>query len=418
MNDVFVFDSYGYSPDTHEAYFTYKIRDYVYTERLAFAPPAGDVNQVVFDAALRLAFLLVGTSYYKCFPAAKAELPFVVDEWQANFLNSVYRDGISQFIFENKLDPNTLVYFDATGESKSAGELGAEGIVCLQSGGKDSLLLASMLREKGTASTPWYVSSTDVHPSVLDTFETPLRVVKRIIARDELARAKENGGLNGHVPVTYIVTSFAIIDAVLHGENTVLLGIGNEGAEAHAYVGDMAVNHQWSKTWPAEQMFSEYVRRYIATDMRVGSPLRSFTELHIAELFVQHAWGRYGRSFSSCNVGNYRQGNDNTTLGWCGTCSKCANSYLLFAPFVDPAELRDVFGSDLLANPDLVDDFKGLLGIDDAMKPFECVGEVDELRAAYRMALTRGYTALPLDVPESLFDKDANHPAQPWVNEL
>jgi len=55
----------------------------------------------------------------------------------------------------------------------------------------------------------------------------------------------------------------------------------------------------------------------------------------------------------------------------------------------------------------LTETFKGLLGIDGVMKPFECVGEVDELRLAYHMAWenfgTESYQ-LSFDVPKGDFD--------------
>mgnify|MGYP007026543220 FL=1 len=197
----------------------------------------------------------------------------------------------------------------------------------------------------------------------------------------------------------------------------VLAAIGHEGEEPHVYIGDYPVTHQWSKTWPAEQIFQHYVSNNIAT-IHVGSPLRGMSELKIAELFVEYGWGKYSRSFSSCNVGNYKLDHDNTELKWCGNCPKCANSYLLFSAFVEPNDLVQLFGGNLFEKESLIDDFKGLLGIDDVMKPFECVGEIDELRKAYGLALLRGYRPLPFDVPTSDFDKDRVYPSQAWATEM
>ena len=52
------------------------------------------------------------------------------------------------------------------------------------------------------------------------------------------------------------------------------------------------------------------------------------------------------------------------------------------------------------------------------MKPFECIGEIDELRYAYHKSLNRGYQALPFEVPESEFDVSGVYPAQIWAQEL
>jgi hypothetical protein len=198
------------------------------------------------------------------------------------------------------------------------------------------------------------------------------------------------------------------------------VSIGHEGTEAHAHIGDLAINHQWSKTWEAEQLFAEYVAKYVSPDLKIGSPLRSFSELKISELFVKHAWEKFGHSFSSCNVANYRQRADNSRLKWCGNCPKCANAYILFAPFVAAKELQGLFeGQDLFTKPSLEHAFKGLLGIDGVMKPFECVGEVDELRAGYhRVDFSAGYNKLPFDVPTADYDYMQSYKNQAWAHEL
>ena len=207
------------------------------------------------------------------------------------------------------------------------------------------------------------------------------------------------------MPVTYIVQSLALAQAIINGQNIVLTSIGREGNEPHAYIDDLPVNHQWSKTWEAEQLFADYVSRYISPNIKIGSPLRCYSELMIAKLFVKYCWKKYGTSFSSCNVANYRQKTDNQTLHWCGDCAKCANSYLLFAPFVSRSEISSIFPEDLFTKPSLRDTFKGLLGIDGFMKPFECIGEIDELRMAYLMK-QKDYGNLPFEVPEPSPDFD------------
>jgi hypothetical protein len=370
----------------------------------------------VVEKALFLAFVLIGTSYYKVFPTAEVELSHDIDQWQVQFFDKVYQEGLGQFAFENGLTRAELAHFKAsTKDSCTAEKFSGQGILSLQSGGKDSLLTATLLEHAGVSFTPFFVASGDHHPAVLDRLSQPLLVATRSMDRDALKKAAANGGLNGHVPVTYIVQSLALVQAALLGKNQILVSIGHEGAESHAQIGDLAVNHQWSKTWPAEQQFAEYVRRYVSPDMSVGSPLRRFSELRIAELFAKFAWGRFGSEFSSCNVANYRQHADNSTLKWCGDCPKCANAYVLFAPFMPASTLQALFGGqDLFAKPSLEHAFKGLLGVDGVMKPFECVGEVDELRAGYQAA-GDGYAKLPFEVPESSFDRFCSHDHQPWA---
>jgi hypothetical protein len=112
---------------------------------------------------------------------------------------------------------------------------------------------------------------------------------------------------------------------------------------------------------------------------------------------IKDFWDKYGNKFSSCNVANYKQNANNRELKWCGKCAKCANSYLLFAPFVAYEEQRKIFGHDLFEDADLVEIYKGLLGVDGVMKPFECVASRAELKKAYHDRLP-GYGQLPFEV--------------------
>lgn len=420
---AFVFEEYAYDDEKKMASFHYSFDgERHFEERVYFG--GGSTDEQLLDEALKLAFYVVGTSYYKAFPTQKIMFNTAApDERQAAFLQRVYHEGLSQFLFENQLTTAHMAQFVSEKKvSANPSVYDGEGLLVLQSGGKDSLLLATLLAEADDEYTPLYIHSSEAHPQVLDELSQPLRTMRRVLDIDALQTAAHDGALNGHVPVTYIVLAYALIDALLHNENTVLAAIGNEGAEPHAFIDDLPVNHQWSKTWEAEQLFSQYVTDYISPDLHVGSPLRGFSELRIAELFVEKCWETYGHSFSSCNAANYTQGVDNTQLKWCGECPKCANSYLLFSPFVAPKELQSLFdGKDLFAKPSLTETFKGLLGIDGVMKPFECVGEVDELRLAYHMAKEQWKTEiheLPYSIPHASFDYKKVCDAQEWITRL
>ena len=416
----FIFESYSFDPQTKRAEFNYSYdNERRFQESYIFDQVDESYDKDALERALRLAFLLIGTSYYKTFASRDIAIkPFAINEWQAEFLNKVYQEGLSQFAFENDLTREDLAHFMATGESVQLAEYTGKGIISLQSGGKDSLLTAKSLQERGIKFASMYVSSSATHPSIIDQVGAPLTFVRRTIDRDALLLASEEGGKSGHIPITYVITSVAIIQAILTNRDTVLLSIGHEGEEPHHIIDDLEVTHQWSKTWSAEQLLAEYVTKYISADIHVGSALRKYSELRIAELFSNKAWADFGHDFSSCNRANYQQGADNTTLKWCGECPKCANSFLLFAPFIQPDDLKSLFnGQDLFEKSLLTDTFKGLLGIDGVPKPFECIGEIDELRLAYHRRLP-GYGNVPFDVPSSRFDHLYEYPLQPWAAEL
>lgn len=416
----FVFKSYEFNKPESTAEFLYGFDDGREFKELVKFRSTPNYDEKTLDRAMFLAFVILGVSYYKTFPSVDVILPVPIDEWQVKFFDSIYQEGLGQFAFENNLTRGDLAHFKATGQKNEDGySYGGDGILALQSGGKDSLLTASLLTEKNIDFASVYLTSGDHHPKILDEIGSDLTIILRSIDHDELRAALKDGAQNGHVPVTYIVQSLALIQAILLGKNKILTSIAHEGEEPHTYIGDLAVTHQWSKTWAAEESFSEYVSRYISPNIQIGSPLRQYSELRVAEMFVKHAWAKYGHKFSSCNVANYRQGSDNSELKWCGDCPKCANSYLLFAPFLPADDLKSIFGGqDLFVKPSLQHAFKGLLGIDNIPKPFECVGEIEELQLAYHMAQKNGYAQLPFDVPISNFDYMKQYPSQGWATEM
>lgn len=439
---VFRFLSYYFDRSTYTATFVYQgIDNIIFTEKIFFAPKPGTNTSSfnllddpgltqLLDQAMFLAFILIGTSYYKAHPTKNIRLDRPLDDFQARFFSTVFQEGLSQYAFENRLTRDKLATFKPTPgfQNKPAIEYRGQGVLALQSGGKDSLLVAELLNEHNINFVPWYISSSSdrSHPNVIDHLDDGFNHQKASVVYRQIdhLHLQQTGGLNGHVPVTFIVESLALIQAILNNQNVILTSIGREGEEPHAMIGDLPVNHQWSKTWQAEQLMTEYIKRYLSPDLHLGSPIRHLSELRIADLFVQKCWQKYGYSFSSCNEANYKQNSQNGTLKWCGHCAKCANSYLLFCPFIPPQFLQSLFGDkDLFLDQNLTQIFKGLLGVGGEMKPFECVGSVEELRSAYHHRMTTPpiplpqspgatqttywqpvYANLPFRVPESNFN--------------
>src|SRR5574344_498228 len=420
---VFKFLSYYVDKPSLTATFFYQgVDNFIFTEKVSFAPhPKASEGRrfnalndpkldELLDRATFLAFMLIGTSYYKSHPTPNVQIPRQIDPWQAEFFNKVYQEGLSQYAYENGLTRNSLAHFVAnTTTPKPQIKYNGNGIIALQSGGKDSLLVANMLLENHIDFTPWYVSSSQekTHPKVLDNlFPQLINKSASIVVREiDLFHLQQTGGLNGHVPVTFITESLALIQAILNNQNIILTSIGQEGTEPAGLIGDLPINHQWSKTLEAEKLMTEYIKRYVSEDIHLGSPIRKYSELRVAELFVEKCWKQYGYEFSSCNQANYKQNQTNSQLHWCGECAKCANTYLLFCPFLAPHILQSLFADeDLFKKPTLTSTFKGLLGINNSMKPFECVGSVDELRYAYHHRMEVGPQRIPKYVLPKNYD--------------
>ena len=138
------------------------------------------------------------------------------------------------------------------------------------------------------------------------------------------------------------------------------------------------VNHQWSKGWAFESAFGDYLQSHVAADLQYYSLLRPLSELAVARQFAKT--DRYDAHFSSCNR-NFHILGERPTSRWCGVCPKCHFVFLALAPFVPKLRLVGIVGRNLLDDPAQTGGFDALLEYQ-GHKPFECVGEGRESRAA------------------------------------
>jgi hypothetical protein len=109
------------------------------------------------------------------------------------------------------------------------------------------------------------------------------------------------------------------------------------------------------------------------------------SELAVARQFAKT--DRYDAWFSSCNR-NFHILGERPVNRWCGVCPKCHFVFLALAPFMPKPRLTAIFGRNLLDDPSQVAGFDALLEYRDH-KPFECVGEGRESRAAMATLATR-----------------------------
>jgi hypothetical protein len=138
------------------------------------------------------------------------------------------------------------------------------------------------------------------------------------------------------------------------------------------------VNHQYSKTTAFESLFRQVVHTCVSPDIDYFSILRPFSELEIVRRFS--ALKPFHAVYSSCNR-NFHLDGSHIPGHWCGDCPKCRFAALSLAVFLSPAEVRNIQGADLLNDPAQVEGFRSICGLG-RDKPFECVGEAGESRAA------------------------------------
>jgi hypothetical protein len=93
--------------------------------------------------------------------------------------------------------------------------------------------------------------------------------------------------------------------------------------------------------------------------------------------------------FRSCNRA-FHQDPAHRLDHWCGRCDKCCFIDLVLSPYMARTELEGIFGgTEPLENPANQARFDALLGLGEDARPFECVGDVDECRAAVLLAAVR-----------------------------
>ncbi len=332
------------------------------------------------DAALDLLHWTAGISYWKA--GCPPSIDFAdhrPDEWQAAWLARLYREGLAEFAWRNGLDQARWAEFPISERAAAAAEpcaLPRRSLVPM-GGGKDSLVALERLRRRGGELATVQVGQAALIRQVAGAADTHHLVVERHVD-PKLAEFNRLGAWNGHVPITAINACVLIVLALVQGFDRVVFA--NERSADEATLHDAQgrpVNHQFSKSLAFESMLGEWIERYITPDLAVFSLLRRDRELAVCREFAHLE--RYHDVFSSCNRNFHLDGA--RTERWCGRCPKCHFVFLALAPFMAPESLNRIFGANLLEDESQLPGFRDLLAVDGA-KPFECVGEAGEARAA------------------------------------
>lgn len=365
----------------------------VFTDRVVFQfEPVADYSAAVLQRVLRSLWLMNGISYYKAAmsPIIDATAAQLTPE-EADFFSTVYRLGLGQLCYENKLPLDRVARFEPAEGAKSDPQAAPhlQGSLVGLGGGKDSLVATTILDEAGedfaTFSATYMPEENAALGRLARAIGHPHLTIRRRFD-SQLKELNQAGAINGHVPVTAIIMLIGLAAAVLTGRKQVVMSNEASAGEGNVHYDGVEINHQYSKSIEYEQAFAQHIKTSISPDLTAFSLLRPLGELQIAKIFSEGPLERFAGLYSSCNR-NFRH--DADVFTWCGECSKCAFVYLILAPFVSRDRLNAMIGPDLLANPQLEPTYRELLGLS-GHKPFECVGEIDECRAAATLALMSG----------------------------
>jgi hypothetical protein len=343
--------------------------------------------------AARLVYLLAGVSYYKAGAPPLIEVDVPLRPAEEALLSDFYRDGLGEFAYRNELDLNGLeLRAERSGAGSVSAEPGTGGPLVPFGGGIDSIVTVEAVKGRRPDASLFVVTPPNAPFDAIERVVplTGLGVVRVVRHLDPalLRPADETGFLQGHVPVTGIITALATLAACGRGHDAVVLSNEWSASSGNLVVGDRTINHQYSKGWAFESAFSRALSEALGEHPVAFSLLRPYTELWVARRFA--ALPEYHRAFHSCNRA-FSIDPAARLNRWCGECDKCCFIDLVLAPFLAKVELESIFdGREPLGRADLYDRFAVLTGLSPNPKPFECVGEVGECRAAAALAAERG----------------------------
>ncbi len=354
--------------------------------------PADGPRREVLLRLARLLHLLAGVSYFKT--AAPPRIAFGpgvggLDGADAPsprlraLLRDVYTLGLSEFAYVNRVDVRERGALpDAARDAPApAVELPATRRTLVPiGGGKDSVVALEVVRQAGREPVLFSVGRAVPIVDCVAAAGLPHAVAVRSLSPNS-GDLNASGALNGHVPVTAVVSTIALMTAVLHGAGDVAMANERSASEGNLVWDGLDVNHQWSKGASFERQLGELLRTEVATGLGYRSVLRPAGELAIARAFSRLS--QFHPVFTSCNA-VFRIDPARRGVRWCADCPKCRFVYLALAPTLGPAELTAIFGGDMLDDPDQYDGFADLAGLREH-KPFECVGEEQESLLAMRL---------------------------------
>jgi hypothetical protein len=312
-----------------------------------------------------------------------------LSEDQVSWWKNVYYQGLGEFFYTNEIKTSLNEFMNIVSEGETIPKQSIsldETIIVPVGGGKDSVVTMELLGKTG-----------EIRPFIMNPRGATLECVRVAgFANDGfievnrrldplLLELNAQGFLNGHTPFSAMLAFYSLLVSVVSGHRHIALS--NESSANEPTVAGTDVNHQYSKSFAFESDFRDYVKKYISPDFNYFSFLRPLNELQIAKLFAEQV--KYYPVFKSCNAGS-------KTDTWCCNCPKCLFAFTILSPFIPMIELVHIFGRNLFELPQMLVYLKELTGIAE-VKPFECVGTLDEVNAALHMFISKHqHQKLPL----------------------
>lgn len=424
MNNRFQLDTIEYLDSSLELAFSYIVKtdqiDHRFVERLAFPEDIYlKLKSGKLDGLLRSLHLMLSVSYWKIGPFSVIEIPYRLNEHQASFWKTLIQKGMREFLYRGDHDPAMEISFLELPEAVEIQPVSTEvdqthssnSALIPFGGGKDSFVSIDLVRTAGVDAILFLLRPSEVQKTLIQDLNLNSIEIGRTLDPEflEMSRAKKIQA--GHVPMTAIYTMVATLVAAVNGIQLVVLSNEQSASEGNLDYKGVTINHQWSKSYEAEQLLQSYLSNLVPST-QVFSILRPMSEFSIIDRFVKVYPEFLGR-FTSCNR-NFliQQSPEPTQSLWCGNCPKCAFVYLLLGLHLPKDRLIEIFGQDLLEKKELIPMYEELAGIS-GVKPFECVGTFEEVQLTiYTLNQDSAFSSTL--VIRSLFPQLPTRPEQEW----
>ena len=348
-------------------------------------PTNSTIEQPLFRNILWHIGMIELISYWKAAcPARVVIRGNQLTEEQVKWWKHVYFQGLGEFFYTNQIQTSfdDFMQVSSDGEVIPAQSIDLDNSVIVPiGGGKDSVVTLELLRNEMTV-RPFIMNprGATVECAQVAGFgrEEFIEVNRRIDPLLLSLNAEGYLNVQGTAMTAYGLPLNSVkVQLLFQGEKTNLtnLDIWSGSSANEPTVAGTDVNHQYSKSYSFEADFRDYVREYISGDFNYFSFLRPLNELQIARIFAENT--QYYPVFKSCNAGS-------KTDIWCCNCPKCLFAFTILSPFIAMDTLVAIFGENLFGKPDMLNYLRELTGLAD-VKPFECVGTVDEVNAALHL---------------------------------
>jgi hypothetical protein len=313
---------------------------------------------------------------------------------EADFWNSVYKNGLGEFLYKNELSSERLAKFSEQNGNKSIIDTSSQTIwnndVLLGiGGGKDSIVAGELIKEAGF-DLEGFVLATNDNPGqtkvVSDVMGINLNIVKRIIDPQIFEINEIKSSFNGHIPISLIFALVGSLLAISSGYKFIVVANEASASIPQTRWENQNINHQWSKSIEFERLFQDYLRAYISPELHYFSLIRPLSSVAIAKIFA--GYPKYFEVFTSDSSVLKIKPEFRTHPRWSSKSTKSLSSFMLLAPWLNEEALVRTFGQNFLDNTELETMCGALLG-ENGQVVLDCVGTPDELKASLNELLNQ-----------------------------